>query len=132
MRIDQVISKMIDEGKMFKRDAWYDESRDARDEDSDYIFWQKGYPQGIPVNAQTAEAVGLPESTTCYFSPYLMRHFGGNSFAPYQLTHEDIYATDWEPFIRPERINSVVVGYNFEEPQSPVHVNRCKGDDCQH
>lgn len=130
MRIDQVISKMIDEGKRFMRDAWYDERRDDRGEDPDYLFWQKGYPQGIPVNAQTAQAVGLPEGTTCYFSPYLMRHFGGNSFAPYQLTTEDIYATDWEPFVR--ATNDVGVGYNFENPQPAIHVNRCRDDDCQH
>lgn len=110
MDISYVIAQ-LKEGKRFKRDAWYDEARDARDEDSDYIFWQRGYPQGIPINQNTAEATGLEQGTICYFSAYLMRHFGGNVLAPYQLTAEDMAATDWEPFIR----NPIVIGYNFED-----------------
>ena len=100
MRFNDIVDKMIDEGKMFKRDAWYDERRDARGDDPDYVVWQRGYPQGIAINGNTAQATGLPEGTVCYFSPYLMRHFGHNNFAPYQPTQEDLAATDWEPFIR--------------------------------
>lgn len=130
MRFSDVLPQMINEGKMYTRDAWYTQSdREAYDRDPDYVIWQKGYPQGIPINQNTAEATGLPEGTLCFFSPYMMRHFGGNRFAPYQLTQEDLAATDWEPFVRGDHPNPVVVGYNFEE-QPAIHVNRCKGDGC--
>lgn len=102
MRFADIFYPLINEGKRYKRDAWYDERADARDEDQNYVTWQRGYPQGIPINGNTAEATGLPEGATAYFSPYLMRHFGGNCFAPYALTQEDLIATDWEPFIRPQ------------------------------
>lgn len=115
MYFADVQSALIHEGKAFKRDAWYDEVAEARDQDQNYVVWQRGYPQGIPINSNTAEATGLPEGTMCTFSPYLMRHWGGNNFGPYQLTQEDMAATDWEPFTRPS--NPVVIGYNFEEPQ---------------
>ena len=100
MRFTQVMELMIHEGRMFKRDGWGTRETDAREGDSDYIFWQKGYPQGIAINANTAEATGLPEGAICTFSPYMMRHWGGNHFSPYQPTHEDMAATDWEPFNR--------------------------------
>lgn len=102
MRVADILDRMINEGKLFKRDGWGTRETDAREGDPDYIFWQQGYPypHGIGINRNTAEATGLPEGTKCFFSPYMMRHWGANHFSPYQLTQEDMVATDWEPFTR--------------------------------
>lgn len=37
-----------------------------------FIVHQKAYPTGIEINANSAEALGLPEKTVCAFEPYLM------------------------------------------------------------
>lgn len=37
-----------------------------------FIVYQKAYPNGIEINANSAEALGLPEKTVCAFEPYLM------------------------------------------------------------
>lgn len=37
-----------------------------------FVAFQKGYPNGIEINTNTSEALGLPEKTKCAFLPYLM------------------------------------------------------------
>lgn len=37
-----------------------------------FVVYQKAYPAGIAINANTAEALGLAEKTMCAFDPYLM------------------------------------------------------------
>lgn len=102
MRFNDIFGRMVNDGKMFKRDDWYDERADDEGRDPRYIFWQPGYPypQGIRINRNTAEATGLPEGTVCFFLPYMMKHLGNNVFAPYTPTQDDLSATDWEPFVR--------------------------------
>ncbi len=62
-----------------------------------YVVYQKGYPDGIAINANTAEATGLEEGTTCRFQPYLMLGVEGDTFGPYTPTQADLTATDWYP-----------------------------------
>lgn len=59
------------------------------------IVYQKGYPNGIPINKNTAEATGLPEGTECQFLPYLMLKTKGNQFVPWAPNMIDILADDW-------------------------------------
>lgn len=61
-----------------------------------YIVKQNGYPQGIPINKNTAEATGLPEGTVCKFLPYLMMKTADNSFVPWLASQTDLMAEDWE------------------------------------
>lgn len=37
-----------------------------------FVVVQKGYPDGIPINQNTAHALGISEGTLCRFAPYLM------------------------------------------------------------
>lgn len=66
-----------------------------------YAVLQRGYPDGIAINANTAEATGLPEGTVCRFHQYLMLCMAdgsspsGTSFVPWQPTVRDILADDW-------------------------------------
>ena len=57
---------------------------------------QKGYPHGIPINANTSAAIGQPEGTVVSFSPYLMGRAADGSFAPWTPSMVDLLAEDWE------------------------------------
>lgn len=60
-----------------------------------YIVLQVGYPEGIPINKNTAEATGIPEGTICRFLPYLMMKTVDGSFVPWLASQTDILAEDW-------------------------------------
>lgn len=60
-----------------------------------FVAYQKGYPNGIAINANTAEATGLPEGTVCVFRPYLILRTADGSFVPWQPTSSDVLALDW-------------------------------------
>lgn len=60
-----------------------------------YVVYQKGYPAGIAINSNTAEATGLPEGTICAFAPYLMIRTAGGVFAPWVASQGDLLADDW-------------------------------------
>ena len=60
-----------------------------------WIALQVGYPQGIPINKNTANAIGLPEGTVCKFLPYLMMRTATGEFVPWLASQTDILADDW-------------------------------------
>ncbi|WP_405909536.1 DUF2829 domain-containing protein [Streptomyces sp. NBC_00828] len=61
-----------------------------------YVALQAGYPDGIPINANTAEATGIPQGTVCRFRPYLMmKTAGDNEFVPWVISQTDALADDW-------------------------------------
>lgn len=60
-----------------------------------FIVYQRGYPDGIAINSNTAEATGIPEGTVCRFQPYLMKCTVGGAFIPWSPSQEDILAEDW-------------------------------------
>lgn len=61
-----------------------------------YVAHQKGYPDGIAINANTAEATGIPQGTVCRFRPYLMLKTAQDDFVPWTPTQSDVLAEDWE------------------------------------
>lgn len=76
------------EGKKLQRTGWNGKGM--------YIVLQRGYPNGIPINKNTAEATGLSEGTVCRFLPYLMMKTADNSFVPWLASQTDILAEDWQ------------------------------------
>jgi len=60
-----------------------------------FVVFQQGYPQGIPINKNTAEATGITEGTVCIFRPYLMMRTVDGSFVPWVASQTDILANDW-------------------------------------
>lgn len=60
-----------------------------------WVVLQKGYPEGVAINANTADATGIPESTVCIFRPYLLLRTADGSFVPWQPTVSDALAKDW-------------------------------------
>ncbi len=61
-----------------------------------YVVHQKGYPDGIAINANTAQATGIPEGTVCKFAPYLMMRNAQDVFVPWLASQGDVLADDWK------------------------------------
>ncbi len=62
-----------------------------------YIVFQRGYPEGIPINKNTAEATHQAEGTVCNFRPYLMLKTVDEipTFVPWLASQSDLLASDW-------------------------------------
>lgn len=65
-----------------------------------FIVLQEGYPQGIPINSNTAKATGIPQGTVCRFLPYILMRTADIevSFVPWLASQTDILAFDWQYF----------------------------------
>jgi hypothetical protein len=61
-----------------------------------WIVFQAGYPEGIPINANTAKATGIQKGTVCRFQPYAMIRAADGSFAPWSPSQADLFSDDWE------------------------------------
>jgi len=60
-----------------------------------WLAYQPGYPGGIPINANTAKATGLPLGTLCRFLPYIMMKTADGAFVPWLASQTDVLADDW-------------------------------------
>lgn len=60
-----------------------------------YVVLQEGYPDGIPINGNTAQATGLPKGTVARFRPYLMLRAVDGAFVPYVATQSDLLSEVW-------------------------------------
>lgn len=61
-----------------------------------FLVFQRGYPDGVPINANTAQATGIPQGTVCKFLPYIMMRTAGGEFVPWPCSQTDLLATDWD------------------------------------
>ena len=84
----------LKEGVRMRRSGWNGKGM--------YIVHQKGYPNGVPINKNTAQATGIPEGTTCRFLPYIMMKTADphldyrGTFVPWLASQTDLLAEDWE------------------------------------
>lgn len=62
-----------------------------------WVTLQKGYPDGIAINQNTAEATGIEQGTVCVFRPYFMLKTADveTSFVPWVPSVSDALAEDW-------------------------------------
>lgn len=60
-----------------------------------FVVYQKGYPQGIPCNKQTAEAWGMNEGELFRCEPYLQIKMVNGSHAMWVPSINDVLAEDW-------------------------------------
>ena len=60
-----------------------------------WLALQKGYPEGIGINKNTAAATGLSVGTICKFLPYIMMKTAQREFVPWLASQTDILADDW-------------------------------------
>lgn len=63
-----------------------------------WISLQKGYPDGIAINKNTADSTGIEEGTVCKFLPYLMMKTASveTEFVPWLASQADVLAEDWQ------------------------------------
>ena len=60
-----------------------------------FVVYQKGYPQGIPCNKQTAEAWGINEGDLFKCNPYLQIKQVDGSHSMWVPSIGDVLAEDW-------------------------------------
>lgn len=60
-----------------------------------FVVYQKGYPQGIPCNKQTAEAWGLKEGDVFRCEPYFQIKTAKGSHLMWAPSVGDCLAEDW-------------------------------------
>lgn len=78
---------LLKDGKKIARKNWNGKRM--------YLVFQKGYPNGIPINANTAGATGIPEGTICRFRPYIMMFTAQRDFVPWVASQSDLLEDDW-------------------------------------
>lgn len=61
-----------------------------------YVIYRTGYPEGIPCNKNTADAVGILEGTLIKVRPYLQMKCVDGSFQMWLASQSDILEEDWE------------------------------------
>lgn len=61
-----------------------------------FVVYQKGYPQGIPCNKQTADAWGMNEGDLFKCEPYLQIKMANGSHSMWVPSINDVLANDWK------------------------------------
>lgn len=61
-----------------------------------FVVYQKGYPDGIPCNAQTAHAFGMKEGALFKVRPYLQMRCADGSHQMWLASQSDVLEEDWE------------------------------------
>lgn len=61
-----------------------------------WVVLQRGYPDGIAINEQTATAIGQPPGAVRRFRRYLMARYPDGTFGPWDVGQEDVLGDDWE------------------------------------
>lgn len=83
-----------------------------------WVVLQKGYPEGIAINKNTAEATEIPEGTVKNFRPYLMMYTADGEFVPWVASQTDLLAEDWQ-WVSDANQYAVVIGRPIEDdPQA--------------
>lgn len=77
----------VKDGKKIYRENWNGKGM--------FVVMQKGYPQGIPCNKQTAETWGLNEGDLFKCNPYLQIKCANGSYSMWVPSINDILSNDW-------------------------------------
>lgn len=76
-----------EEGHRITREGW--------NASGQWVVYRKGYPEGIPVDTDTARALRVEEGTVCRFLPYMLLRTADGAFVPWTPTQSDQAAMDW-------------------------------------
>ncbi len=79
--------KELKKGKKVARRGWNGKGM--------FVVYRKGYPQGIPCNKQTAEALGIKEGDSFVCNPYLQIKQVDGSHSMWFPSIGDVLADDW-------------------------------------
>lgn len=61
-----------------------------------FVVYQKGYPNGIPANKQTADAFGIKEGKLFFVQPYMQMKTVDGSCQMWTVSQSDALADDWQ------------------------------------
>lgn len=103
--------KKVKEGKKIYRSNWNGPNQ--------FVVYQKGYPDGIPCNKQTAEAWGMKEGDLFKCRPYLQIQCTDGSHQMWAPSVSDVLEEDW--YIIPDTTDDVTVTTK-EEPASQTSL----------
>lgn len=79
--------ELLKQGKKVARIGWNGKGM--------FVVFQKGYPDGIPCNKQTADAWGLKEGDLFKCEPYLQIKMVNGSHSMWVPSINDCLAEDW-------------------------------------
>lgn len=79
--------RAVKDGKKIQRYGWNGKNM--------FVVYQKGYPDGIPCNKQTAEAWGINEGDNFVCNPYLQIRCVDGSHSMWVPSINDLLADDW-------------------------------------
>lgn len=103
--------KKVKEGKKIYRSNWNGPNQ--------FVVYQKGYPDGIPCNKQTAEAWGMKEGDLFKCRPYLQIQCTDGSHQMWAPSVSDVLEEDW--YIIPDTTDDATVTTK-EEPASQTSL----------
>lgn len=78
---------LLKQGKRVARKGWNGKNMS--------VAYQKGYPDGIPCNKNTAQAWGMEEGELFKCRPYLQMRCADGTFQMWLASQSDILADDW-------------------------------------
>lgn len=79
--------KAVKSGSKICRGGWYHRGM--------FVVYQKGYPQGIPCNKNTAQAWNMNEGDNFICNPYLQIRCADGSHSMWVPSIDDILSNDW-------------------------------------
>ena len=82
-----IVIELIKQGRRAARKGWNGKGM--------FVVYQRGYPQGIPCNKQTAEAWGMNEGDLFVCNPYLQIQNVDGSHSMWVPSINDILSDDW-------------------------------------
>lgn len=80
--------RQLKEGKKVAREGWNGKGM--------FVVYQKGYPDGIPCNKQTAEAWGINDGDLFKVEPYFQIRMVNGSHSMWVPSINDCLAEDWQ------------------------------------
>jgi len=78
----------VKKGERIARDGWNGKGM--------FVVYQKGYPDGVPCNKQTAEAWGLEVGDLFKVEPYLQIKMVSGSHSMWVPSINDVLSDDWQ------------------------------------
>lgn len=82
------VLKLVKNGSKISRKGWNGKGM--------FVVYQKGYPEGIPCNEQTANSWGLNKGDIFKCEPYLQIQMVNGSHSMWVPSINDILADDWD------------------------------------
>lgn len=79
--------KLLKNGEKVAREGWNGAGM--------WVVLRKGYPDGVPIDAKTAQETGGIEGAVCVFRPYLLMYTADGEFVPWVASQTDLLADDW-------------------------------------